>query len=90
MTVYGFCKLYILGSIPVWYTPTNHGHCIFIIYDSAERVRTKQFLRTIIIRDRGHVGTKLEAKHIIYQKLANFMYKKDVYVDRLENVIFGL
>ena len=36
-----YCGRYI----PVWYTPINHGHCIFIIYiyNSAGRKRTNQF-----------------------------------------------
>ena len=33
--------------IPVWYTPTNHEQCIFIVHDSADRKKTKQFSTTI-------------------------------------------
>ena len=31
----------------------------------------------------GHLGIKLGTEHVIYQKLANFMLKKDIYVNRL-------
>ena len=37
-----------------------------------------------------HNGIKLGIKHITYQKLANFMQKKDIYVNRVESVIFGM
>ena len=40
-----FCGRYI----PVWYIPKNHELCIFIIYNSAGRERTKQFSTTIKI-----------------------------------------
>ena len=33
---------------------------------------------------------KLGIKHVINQKLAYFMHKKDIYVNRLESVIFGM
>ena len=29
-------------------------------------------------------------KHLTYQKLANFTYKKDIYVNKLESVIFRM
>ena len=31
----------------------------------------------------------LNCEQILYQKFANFMVKKGIYVNRLENVIFG-
>ena len=31
----------------------------------------------------------LNCEQVLYQKLANFMVKKGIYVNRLENVIFG-
>ena len=38
----------------------------------------------------SQIGMKLEAKHVIYQKLANFMRKMDSYVKRLESVMFNM
>ena len=40
--------------------------------------------------DRDKIGIKLGKDYIIYQNLANFMYRKDTHVNRLENVIFGI
>ena len=40
--------------------------------------------------DRGQTGIELGTEHIIYQKLANFMCKKDIHVNSLEIVIFGM
>ena len=40
--------------------------------------------------DRDQIGIKMGTKHIIYQKLANVMYKIDIYVNRLEIFIFGM
>lgn len=40
--------------------------------------------------DWGQIGIKLETKHVIYQKLENFINKNCVYFDRLENDIFGM
>ena len=37
--------------------------------------------------DWDHIGIELGAKHIIHKKLANFMQKKDIYINRLESVI---
>ena len=37
-----------------------------------------------------HKMPKLGAKHARYQKLANFMSKKDIYVNRLQSVTFGM
>ena len=37
----------------------------------------------------SQIGMKLEAKHVIYQKLANFIWKMDSYVKRLESVMFN-
>ena len=34
--------------------------------------------------DQDQIGIKLEAQHIRYQKLANFVPKNDIYVNRLE------
>ena len=36
--------------------------------------------------DWGQIGTKLRTKHVIYRKLEKFIWKKDVYVNRLESV----
>ena len=39
--------------------------------------------------DRDQIGVKLGAKpKVTYQKLANFMCKKGIYVNSLKNVIF--
>ena len=40
--------------------------------------------------DWDQTGIKLGTKHIIYKKLANFMYKKDIHVNRGESAIFGM
>ena len=40
--------------------------------------------------DRDKIGIKLGTDYIIYQNLANSMYRKDTHVNRLENVIFGI
>ena len=40
--------------------------------------------------DWGQIGIKLEAKHIVYLKLASFTSNKDVYVNRLESVFFDM
>ena len=40
--------------------------------------------------DRYEIGIKLGTDYIIYQKLTNFMYKKDIHVNRLESGIFGM
>ena len=40
--------------------------------------------------DRDKIGIKLGTDYIIYQNLANSMYRKDSHVNRLENVIFGI
>ena len=40
--------------------------------------------------DWAQIVLKLGTKHVIYQKLANFMQKKDIYVNNLESVIFGI
>ena len=40
--------------------------------------------------DRGQIGIKLGTKHVIYQKLATLLKKKDIYVSRLESVVFGM
>ena len=40
--------------------------------------------------DRNQIGIKLGTEHIIYEKLANFTYKKDIHVNRPESVIFGM
>ena len=56
-------------------------------------------------RDYGQTGIKLGTKHVIYQKLenfmkkhdiyvnwreTNFMKKKDIYVNLLESLTFGI
>ena len=40
--------------------------------------------------DRDQIGTKLGTEHIIYEKLATFIYKKDIHVNRLESAVFGM
>ena len=40
--------------------------------------------------DQGRTGTKLGAKHFIYYKLENFTQKRDIVVDRHENVISNM
>ena len=40
--------------------------------------------------DWEHNGIKLGAEHVIYQRLANFVQKKDIYFNRIESVIFGM
>ena len=40
--------------------------------------------------DRDQIGIKLGTDYIIYQKLENFMYKKDIHVNRIESGIFGM
>ena len=39
--------------------------------------------------DRDQIGVKLGTEHV-YEKLANFLYKKDIHVNRLESVIFDM
>ena len=36
------------------------------------------------------IRMKLGTEHIIYQKLANFIHKDDIHVNRLESFIFGM
>ena len=38
----------------------------------------------------NQIGMKLGAKHVIYQKLANFMWKMDSCVKRIESVMFNM
>ena len=38
----------------------------------------------------GHIGIKLATIRAIYQKFANFMQKKDIYVNRFASVIFAM
>ena len=38
----------------------------------------------------GQIATKLGTKYVMYQQLANFVLKKDIYVNRLESVNFGI
>ena len=40
--------------------------------------------------DWDQIGMKLETEYIIYQKLANFIYKDDIHVNRLESIIFDM
>ena len=40
--------------------------------------------------DRGQIGINLGKKHVIYQKSAYFLYKKDFYINRPESVIFSM
>ena len=40
--------------------------------------------------DWNQIGMKLGTEYIIYQKLANFIYKDDIHVNRLESIIFGM
>ena len=39
--------------------------------------------------DQGYIDIKLAAKQVIYQKLVHFLYKKNIYANRPESVIFG-
>ena len=39
--------------------------------------------------DWGQIDIELGTKHVIYQKLEIFLLKNNIYVDRLESVIFG-
>ena len=36
---------------------------------------------------RHQIGIKLGIEHIIYEKWANFMYKKDIHVNKLEKAL---
>ena len=47
--------------IAAWYTSTNHDQCIFIMYDSVGRKRTKQFSTSIKIS-----WTKLHFYNLIW------------------------
>ena len=40
--------------------------------------------------DWDQIGIKLGADYIIYKQLANFMFKNDIHVNRLESGIFGM
>ena len=40
--------------------------------------------------DWEQIRIKLGTEHIIYEKLENFMFKKDIHASRLESVIFGM
>ena len=40
--------------------------------------------------DRDQIGIKFGTDYIIYQKLENFMDKKDIHVNRIESGIFGM
>ena len=44
-----FQVFYSEQYITAWYTAANHEQCIFIIYDSAGTIRTKQFSTSIKI-----------------------------------------
>ena len=55
-----------------------------------ERTKQLQFSTIYNPWDRGQIRTKLRTKLVIHQKLANFIYKKDLYVNRCESVIFGM
>ena len=44
-----FQDFYFGQYIPVWYTPVNHEQDIFIVYNSDDKDRTKQFSTTIKI-----------------------------------------
>ena len=39
--------------------------------------------------DWGQIDIEVGTKHVIYQKLEIFLLKNNIYVDRLESVIFG-
>ena len=39
--------------------------------------------------DWGQIDIELGTKHVIYQKFEIFLLKNNIYVDRLESVIFG-
>ena len=40
--------------------------------------------------DQDQIGSKLRTDYIVHQKLENLIYKKDIHVNRLESVIFGM
>ena len=40
--------------------------------------------------DWDQIGIKLGTDYIIYKKFANFMFKNDIHVNRLESGIFGM
>ena len=40
--------------------------------------------------DRTQIDIELGIKYVIYQKLASFMLKTDIYVNWVENVIYGI
>ena len=40
--------------------------------------------------DQSQIGIKLGAKHVTYLKLASFIYKKDVYINRLDSVFYDM
>ena len=44
----------------------------------------------ILSKGLSQIGMKLGAKHVIYQKLANFMWKMDSCVKRIESVMFNM
>ena len=68
--------------IPAWYTSANHESCIFIIYHSAGRERTKRF-STIIKID----WTKIHFNNLIW--LAYYYSYSHPYADKwMPKVIF--
>ena len=60
-----------------------------------KKLRTVQYLNygnyfSCSSWDQGQIGFKLGTNHVIYQKLASFTQKKDIYVNRLESVFLDM
>ena len=56
------------------------------VQDSLQQVN----LHIVSPWDQGQTGIKLGTKHVIYQTLATFMEKENIYVNRLESFIFSM
>ena len=48
------------------------------------------FTAIVKVHEIWAIGIKLETKHVIYQKLAHSMYRKDTYVSRFESAVFDM
>ena len=66
----------------------------YIFQIKQKKNKTKKKNRNLIVFnspwDQSQIGIKLGAKRVIYQKLATFLRKKGISVNRLESVIFGI
>ena len=40
--------------------------------------------------DLGQIGINFETKHVIYQKLVNFLQKREIYANKLKSDIFSI